>query len=195
MYSILAMLIVGGFIFIIFKNPKPVDFDITLNKWEKKFNDKGFTFKKINIHKGIKVRDLFDQFGCSENRRCIDIGGRLIAFSFGYKDGLGRSVENKNLTSEIIDKLYSVLLKGEGLKEILINEYGIDKANNLLNKKYSIGETTKEEILSVRGDCRNVKNEQLKTKLKTTLYYGPNKTSDFYVFDNGVLTKFVDKLL
>jgi hypothetical protein len=195
-YIIIGAVILIGLIFVKngFKN-KNVDLKSSMDKWEDLFLTKGFTFKPIINPTTIKVSDLFEQFGSVNNRRCIDIGGNLLPFSFGYKDTWGVLIESKPLSIEIIDKLYSTILKAEELKENLIKEHGVEKANALINKKYVIGQTTIDDITSIRGVCLKVKTEQLKTKTKTTLYYGYTKNDDFYIFDGDVLVKFVDKIL
>ena len=191
MNYILVISIISAILFFILKSKKEkINLDSTIDLWKQKFLDEGFEFKIINDPYNIKVRDLYTQFGADR----INVGGRIFTFNFGYKDDFGYRLINKALSANSVEEFYKTIYNSEILKKELINKHGLEKANALICKNYAIGETTKDDILSIRGYCRDTKVEQLKTKTKTTLYYGFDKSNDYYVFDNELLVKYVDRM-
>lgn len=74
----------------------------------------------------------------------------------------------------------------------LLNKYGNEIGNSLINHEYFIGMTI-EQLIDCKGNPTNIETEVLKTKTKITYIYGNKNSGDVFVFVNGILERFKDR--
>lgn len=80
----------------------------------------------------------------------------------------------------------------EEKRAYLIKKYGEDIANKLLRNEYWIG-MTKDQVIDSKGEPSKIETEVLKTKTKETFIYGSKSGGDYFVFENDLVTKYVDR--
>lgn len=76
--------------------------------------------------------------------------------------------------------------------DAIINKYGEETGWKLLNQEYWVG-MSKEQLVDANGEPTQTEIEVLKTKTKETLIYGNKSSGDYFVFENGIATKIVDR--
>ena len=76
--------------------------------------------------------------------------------------------------------------------DAIINKYGEEIGWKLLKQEYWVG-MTKEQLVDANGEPTQTETEVLKTKTKETLIYGNKSSGDYFVFENGIATKIVDR--
>jgi hypothetical protein len=76
--------------------------------------------------------------------------------------------------------------------ENLCDKYGEDVAWKILNNDYWVG-MTQEHLIESKGQPTKIETEKLKTKTKEIWIYGNKSSGDYFVFENGVATKVVDR--
>jgi len=84
------------------------------------------------------------------------------------------------------------LQKQEKHKLFLTDKYGMEIAERIINNEYWIGMTT-EQLIDGKGRPSRIEEEILKTKTKTTYIYGNKNSGDYFVVENGVVVKIVDR--
>lgn len=77
-------------------------------------------------------------------------------------------------------------------EKTLLQKYGEDIGSRLINHKYWIG-MTEEQLLDCRGEPDKIEKQVLQTKTKQTYTYGNKSSGDYFVLENGVVVKFVDR--
>jgi hypothetical protein len=101
-----------------------------------------------------------------------------------------RSAEKERKRKEDEKKLIQKLV--EEKKLMLIEKYGEEIGLKLLYNEYWIG-MTEEQIIDAKGKPTKVDTEVLKTKTKKTLVYGNKSSGDYFVLENGIVVKFMDR--
>lgn len=76
--------------------------------------------------------------------------------------------------------------------KLLALKYDTETANKLINGEYWIGMTV-EHLTDSKGNPTKVEKEVLKTKTKETYVYGNKSSGDYFVIENGIVTKIVDR--
>jgi predicted RND superfamily exporter protein len=76
--------------------------------------------------------------------------------------------------------------------DAMVNKYGEEIGWKLLKQEYWVG-MTKEQLVDANGEPTQTETEVLKTKTKETLIYGNKSSGDYFVFENGIATKIVDR--
>jgi hypothetical protein len=76
--------------------------------------------------------------------------------------------------------------------EKLVNQYGVDIGLKLANQQYWVGMGV-DLLLASKGKPTKIEKEVLKTKVKETYIYGNKSSGDYFVVENGLVTKFVDR--
>jgi len=108
---------------------------------------------------------------------------------------------NKTLRDELIRAINENRLSGWQIdetiekfkhKKALLQKYGEDIGSRLINHKYWIG-MTEEQLLDCRGKPHKIETQVLQTKTKQTYIYGNKNSGDYFVIENGVVVKFVDR--
>ena len=77
-------------------------------------------------------------------------------------------------------------------EKALLQKYGEDIGSRLFNNQYWIG-MTEEQLLDCKGKPNKIENQVLKTKTKKTYTYGNKSSGDYFVLEDGVVVKFVDR--
>ncbi len=136
----------------------------------------------INIIKGEKININ------------INIGIDLNNFKRIYEEILvntGLDVEYKirfkNFYNQIVRSINSELKKIN-----LIEKYGEIQGNNLFKGIYELG-ITEQILIDSKGEPSKIETEVLKTKTKKTYIYGNKSSGDIFIFENGLLTKIIDR--
>jgi hypothetical protein len=76
--------------------------------------------------------------------------------------------------------------------QYLESKYGFEIASRIYTHNYWIG-MTQEQLLDCKGKPDRIETEQLKTKKKETFIYGYKSSGDYFVFENGIAVKIVDR--
>lgn len=74
----------------------------------------------------------------------------------------------------------------------LRDKYGAEVASKLINEEFWIGMTA-EQLVDSKGEPSSKEVEQLKTKVKETYVYGNKSRGDYFVIENGIVVKIVDR--
>lgn len=74
----------------------------------------------------------------------------------------------------------------------LIQKYGEDIGNRLVNHSYWIG-MTEEQLIDCKGRPDKIETQAEKTITKHTYIYGKKSSGDYFVLENGVVIKFIDR--
>lgn len=112
-----------------------------------------------------------------------------------YEDFKKRAQQKGIVIEPLTRHLQDVVVKNalaEKKKKELVNKYGEAVAVKILEGFHWIG-MTKEMVLDLRGNPTKYESEQLKTKYKETLIYGTKSSGDYYVLEDGLVSKIVDR--
>ena len=113
-------------------------------------------------------------------------------FSETDRDRIVNCVRNGKMSMfEANKEIENIVSVRERLK-YLINKYGYDVAEKLVKHQYFIG-MTEEQLIDAKGRPSKIDTETLKTKTKSTYIYGNKASGDYFVFENGLAVKIVDR--
>jgi type II secretory pathway pseudopilin PulG len=110
----------------------------------------------------------------------------IVLSSLNRKKRQEEEKKKKEEEKKLIQKLI------EEKKAMLIQKYGEEIGLKLLYNEYWIG-MTEEQIIDAKGKPTKIDTEVLKTKTKKTLVYGNKSSGDYFVLENGVVVKFMDR--
>jgi hypothetical protein len=115
-----------------------------------------------------------------------------LLFSETDRDRIINCVRNDKMSMfEANKEIENIVSVRERLK-YLINKYGYDVAEKLVKHEYFIG-MTEEQLIDCKGKPNKIDTETLKTKTKATYIYGNKASGDYFVFENGIAIKIVDR--
>lgn len=143
-----------------------------------------------NAAKEIELQKLEEQKQSISNN--ID-----FAFSFKEISEVHRIFLHNKLNSEwwpqydfdkMIQKCKSLL----NHENSLIDKYGKDTAQKLINQEYWIG-MTDQQLIDSKGEPDKIEKEILKTKTKEIYIYGNKSSGDYFVIENNLVIKIVDR--
>lgn len=107
-----------------------------------------------------------------------------------------QSEEYNNFSSIIAKEGTESILGMLGLrnknKEFLIQKYGEEIGGKLSNNDFWIG-MTEEQLVDAKGNPSKIEKEVLKTKTKLTYIYGNKSSGDYFILEDSVVVKFVDR--
>lgn len=99
---------------------------------------------------------------------------------------LGKWLEN-------IDSYLLRYVEFKEKKEMLIQKYDLETAKKILNCDYWLG-MTEEQLIESKGNPDKVEKQVNSSQIARTTYIYGNKTSgEYFVLENGILTKFVTR--
>ena len=100
--------------------------------------------------------------------------------------------EAKELRRDMDAQALAAKEKLEARQNELTSKYGKDVMVRLMRQESWIG-MSKEQLVDSRGEPTKIETEILKTKTKETLIYGNKSSGDYFVVENGLVSKIVDR--
>ena len=74
----------------------------------------------------------------------------------------------------------------------IINKYGLEIGKKIINQDFWIG-MTDHQLKDSKGEPDKIEREILKTKTKEIYIYGNKSSGDYFVIENNLVTKIVDR--
>lgn len=74
----------------------------------------------------------------------------------------------------------------------LLSQYGAEIADKIFSNNPWVG-MTYDQLIDMKGQPTRVDKEELKTKTKYTLIYGNKNSGDYFVVENNIVVKVVDR--
>jgi hypothetical protein len=197
---VIILIISLSLLFFIRKNVKQemrvVSIENTIKEWVEIYNKNNVQIpdiKKIIGDFNITRSSFYSKLGGDR----FNVGGEI--FYFKTDDGLYTGFfhdrtrpKRVKITKNEIDKYLKEYLESQKFALSIIEKFGEERGNKLIKQQYDFDGITIEDIKFIRPLFRDAKEEQLKTKTKTYLYYDYYKSRDYYVFDDGLLVKYVN---
>lgn len=125
-------------------------------------------------------------------RNKIDFAFSLKEISESHRYFLQNKLNSEWWTQYDFDKMIENCKNVLRHENSLISKYGNDIAQKLVNQEYWIG-MTQQQLIDSKGEPDKIEKEVLKTKTKETFIYGNKSSGDYFVFENNIVTKFVDR--
>ncbi len=125
-------------------------------------------------------------------RNKIDFAFSLKEISSTHRTFLQNKLNSEWWTQYDFDKMIQNCKNVLRHENSLISKYGNETAQKLINQEYWIG-MKQEQLIDSKGEPDKVEKEVLKTKTKETYIYGNKSSGDYFVFENNIVTKFVDR--
>jgi hypothetical protein len=99
---------------------------------------------------------------------------------------------NKRKFESYVAEAKDIKRRMEERRNELVSRYGEEVTSRLLRQESWIG-MSKEQLLDSRGKPTKIETEILKTKTKETVIYGNKSSGDYFVVENGLVSKIVDR--
>jgi hypothetical protein len=125
-------------------------------------------------------------------RNKIDFAFSLKEISETHRNFLLNKLNSEWWTQYDFDKMIDNCKNLLRHENSLISKYGHDVAQKLINQEYWIG-MTQQQLIDSKGNPDKIEKEVLKTKTKKIFIYGNKSSGDYFVFENNIVTKFVDR--
>jgi hypothetical protein len=122
----------------------------------------------------------------------IDFAFSLKEISEIHRVFLHNKLNSEWWTQYDFDKMIQKCKSLLSHENLLIDKYGKDTAQKLINQEYWIGMTV-QQLIDCKGEPDKIEKEVLKTKTKEFYIYGNKSSGDYFVFENNLVTKFVDR--
>lgn len=145
------------------------------------------TISTINKHIKRKIKRKKEQEELENTLRELETAYKIGKINNELKELLKKEIYEKNYRTREIKYIVDKFMN-------LKNKYGGDEntAFRLITHQYWIG-MTEEQIIDSRGNPDKIEIEQLKTKTKKIFIYGTKNSGDYFVIENGVVVKIVDR--
>jgi hypothetical protein len=148
--------------------------------------------KGIELRKNVGMLNELLSSNQINPRDKATIEGYVMGKSYHRKKFEAYVTEAKEIKRKMDAQALAAKQKLEARQNELTAKYGQDVMAKLMNHQTWIG-MSKEQLLDSQGEPTKIETEILKTKTKETLIYGNKSSGDYFVVENGLVSKIVDR--
>lgn len=148
-----------------------------------------------------KQKERQRELEAEEERKQIEIADLMAKINSAFESGeitekhrniINTKLALKTYSTEAIEALIENAKNVKKYHGALIEKYGAEVGNRMVNQEYWIGMTAV-QVRECKGEPDKIEKEVLKTKTKETYIYGNKSSGDYFVIENGLVVKFVDR--
>jgi hypothetical protein len=122
----------------------------------------------------------------------IDLAFNLNEIKESHKTIIYSKLNSDNWRDYDFDKLIDICKNLVSHENQIISKYGLEIGRKIINQNFWIG-MTDEQLKDSTGEPDKIEREILKTKTKEIYIYGNKSSGDYFVLENNLVTKIVDR--
>lgn len=122
----------------------------------------------------------------------IDLALNLNEIKESHKTIILSKLSSDTWRDYDFDKMIDVCKNLVSHENQIINKYGLEIGRKIINQDFWIG-MTGEQLKDSKGEPDKIEREILKTKTKETYIYGNKSSGDYFVIENNLVSKIVDR--